>query len=148
YLFGQLNATLFVAIWVFGPLLTADSISGEKRDGTLGLLFLTPLKPIEIVLAKLATHGLRATTLLLAAMPVLMIAVLNGGVSWADGLRVVMLDVGAVLLALTAGLLASSICREWVRAMILAMCLSCASGIVFVLLQGSTRAVQVFLKAG
>jgi len=48
-LFGALNATLFLSIWIFVPLLTADTISREKREGTLGLLFLTPLTPIGIV---------------------------------------------------------------------------------------------------
>ena len=45
-LFGNLNATLFAAIWILVPLLTADCISAERREGTLGLLFLTPLTAV------------------------------------------------------------------------------------------------------
>src|SRR6266487_337978 len=52
HLFSALNATLFLSVWIFVPLLTADTISREKREGTLGLLFLTPLTPIGIVLGK------------------------------------------------------------------------------------------------
>ena len=33
-LFSALNATLFLSIWIFVPLLTADTISREKREGT------------------------------------------------------------------------------------------------------------------
>ena len=51
-LFGGLHCTLFGAIWVLVPMLTADCISRERREGTLGLLFLTPLKGTDIVVAK------------------------------------------------------------------------------------------------
>src|SRR4051794_3543151 len=40
--------------------LTADSLSGERREGTLGLLFLTDLRPWDITLGKLAASGLGA----------------------------------------------------------------------------------------
>src|SRR5580698_5628155 len=36
-----------------GRLMTADCLSREKRDGTLGLLFLTDLKGYDVVLGKL-----------------------------------------------------------------------------------------------
>src|SRR5689334_3524305 len=57
-LFGSLHLTMFWAIWLLVPLLTADCISRERREGTLGLLFLTPLKGPDIVLAKSVAHGL------------------------------------------------------------------------------------------
>jgi ABC-type transport system involved in multi-copper enzyme maturation permease subunit len=107
-LFAVMNLTLLATIWLVGPLLTADCLSRERRDGTLGLLFLTPLKPADIVLAKLAAHGFRAVCVFLGALPVLMLPLLVGGVSWMDALRAALLDLGALILALTAGLLASS----------------------------------------
>jgi ABC-type transport system involved in cytochrome c biogenesis permease component len=70
-LFGALHRTLFGAIWVLVPMLTADCISRERREGTLGLLFLTPLKGTDIVVAKAVAQGLRAITLGLAVLPVL-----------------------------------------------------------------------------
>ena len=48
-LFVYLHATLFCAIWILVPLLTADCISRERREGTLGLLFLTRLRAADIV---------------------------------------------------------------------------------------------------
>ena len=80
-LFGSLHFTLFCAIWVLVPLLTADCISRERREGTLGLLFLTRLNAQDIVAAKTAAQALRALTLWLAVLPVLAIPFLMGGVS-------------------------------------------------------------------
>ncbi len=68
-LFAVLHCTLLGAIWVLVPMLTADCISRERREGTLGLLFLTPLKGTDIVVAKGLAHGLRAVTLGLAVLP-------------------------------------------------------------------------------
>src|SRR5215469_15069878 len=50
-LFVRLNATLFHSIWILAPLLCADCISRERREGTVGLLFLTPLNARDVVLA-------------------------------------------------------------------------------------------------
>src|ERR1700731_2370178 len=43
-----------------GVRKTADCISEEKREGTLGLLFLTDLKGYDIVLGKLAAMSLNS----------------------------------------------------------------------------------------
>src|SRR5947209_16748717 len=85
-LFSSLHFTLFCAIWVLVPLLTADCISRERREGTLGLLFLTGLCGPHIVLAKSLAHGLRALTLWIAVAPVLTIPFLLGGVSWQEAM--------------------------------------------------------------
>jgi len=37
--------------------LTADTLSGESREGTLGLLFLTDLRSWDVTLGKLASAG-------------------------------------------------------------------------------------------
>ena len=132
-LFGNLNAALFVAIWVLVPLLTADCISQEKRDGTLGLLFLTRLTASGIVVGKSLIHALRSTTLLLGMMPVLAVPFILGGVSWKDGVLALLLNSSAVVLALTAGLLASTVARDWVRALSLALLVSFTFAALFML---------------
>lgn len=108
-LFGVMNVVLLATIWFVAPLLTADCLSRERREGTLGLLFLTPLRPRDIVLAKLLAHGLRAVGVFLGALPVLILPLLFGGVSWMDAARALLLDAGALMLALAAGLRASSV---------------------------------------
>ena len=123
-LFGNLNATLFAAIWILVPLLTADCISQEKREGTLGLLFMTQLTASGIVFGKSLIHGLRSLTLLLGMLPILGLPFLLGGVSWKDGLLALMLDLSALILALAAGLLASTLVKDRVRALMLALMIS------------------------
>src|SRR2546421_542147 len=111
-LFGNLNTALFVAIWVLAPLLTADCISRERREGTLGLLFLTPLTSRGIVIGKGLIHTLRATTMVFAALPVLAVPFLFGGVGWREGVMALLFDLGSGCLALAAGLAASSRCAR------------------------------------
>src|SRR5215212_11522364 len=51
-LFAIMHRIVFGGIWVLAPLLACDCLSQEKREGTLGLLFLTNLKARHIVAAK------------------------------------------------------------------------------------------------
>jgi hypothetical protein len=88
--------------------LTADAISGESREGTLGLLFLTDLRSWEVALGKLVSSGLGAVYFGLALVPVLMLPVLAGGVSGPEAARAGISLVAIVILALAAGLAASA----------------------------------------
>ena len=125
-LFGALHATLFGAIWLLVPMLTADCISRERREGTLGLLFLTPLTGTGIVVAKGLVHGMRAITLWLAVLPILTVPFLMGGVSWREATLSVLVNANAMCWALAAGLLASAWSKAWLRALLGAALLSCA----------------------
>ena len=100
-LFGSLHFTLFWAIWILVPLLTADCISRERREGTLGLLFMTQLKANDIVVAKGLAHGLRALTLWLAVLPVVTIPFLMGGVSWPEVVLSAAINFSAICWACT-----------------------------------------------
>lgn len=64
-----------------GLQLTADAISRERREGTLGLLFLSHLSGWDVVLGKLAACAAQAFYGLLATMPVLALSLLAGGVT-------------------------------------------------------------------
>jgi ABC-type transport system involved in multi-copper enzyme maturation permease subunit len=119
-LFGNVNGTLFALVWLIVPLLTADCINREKREGTLGLLFLTPLTAEGIVIGKMFAHALRALTFVLTMLPVLAVPLLVGGIDQKDLFMALLLDLSALLLALTAGLLASSWTRRWMTALLLA----------------------------
>ncbi|MDB6067713.1 MAG: hypothetical protein JWR26_3921 [Pedosphaera sp.] len=119
-LFGYLNCTLFFSIWIIVPLLAADCISRERREGTLGLLFLTPLNARDIVLAKGFVHGLRSFSLWIAVLPIITISILIGGVSWEEAASSVLINFSSICWALAAGLLASSLSKTWLRAQILA----------------------------
>ena len=95
---------------------TADSLSQEKREGTLGLLFLTDLKGYDVVLGKFFASSLTSFYALIAIIPALAIPVLLGGVTGADFWRVVLALINALFFSLTAGIFVSSISREERRA--------------------------------
>jgi ABC-type transport system involved in multi-copper enzyme maturation permease subunit len=108
-----LHWVLFTSIWIVVPLMTADSLSRERREGTLGLLFLTPLKPRDIVMAKGLSSVLRGLTVLLTVAPVMALPILLGGVSWEALAAAAVFDFSALGLALAASLLASAHCVRW-----------------------------------
>jgi ABC-type transport system involved in multi-copper enzyme maturation permease subunit len=78
------NLVVVSAIYgaVGGLVATSDSLSREKRDGTLGLLFLTDLRGYDVVLGKLVAAGVRSLYALLAIVPVLAVAMAMGGVTY------------------------------------------------------------------
>jgi hypothetical protein len=106
-LFDLLHWSLVVACWVLTPLMTADCISRERREGTLGLLFLTPLRPMDVILGKSGVHILRVLTLFVAALPILGMPFVLGGVAWQMALPALADIGGAVLLGIASGLYAS-----------------------------------------
>src|SRR2546427_1220740 len=54
-----------------GVFLTSDCLCSEKRDGTLGLLFLTDLSSWDVILGKLAATSAVAAYAILAIVPTL-----------------------------------------------------------------------------
>jgi len=119
----NVHLMLLGLICAFVPALTADCIASERREGTLGLLFLTPLTAAGIVLGKVQAHVLRVLTLWLAVLPVLTIPFLVGGLSLSDVAGIFIIELCAGMLCLAAGLLASSLTESYTIALILAFLL-------------------------
>jgi hypothetical protein len=80
-LFSRASIVVVLGLWVLCPLLAADSLSGEKREGTLDLLLLTYLTHPGLVTAKAVGSATRAAGLAITAVPVLTTAVMIGGVT-------------------------------------------------------------------
>ncbi|MGZ4971756.1 MAG: ABC transporter permease subunit, partial [Limisphaerales bacterium] len=97
---------------ISGLFLTADCISAEKRDGTIGLLFLTDLKPYDVLFGKLAGSSLNAFFGLLAVFPVLALPILVGGVTGSEFARLLLVFAVAAFFSLSMGLLASVVSHE------------------------------------
>ncbi len=104
-----IHVFLLALIWGCVPALTADCLARERREGTLGLLFLTPLTASGIVLGKILAQTLRALTFWLAVLPVLTIPFLFGGVTWADVASIFTVELCAGMMGLAAGVLATSL---------------------------------------
>ena len=107
-LFIQISYIAFFATISSGVFLTSDSLRSEKREGTLGLLFLTRLRGIDIVLGKLASNGTNALMALVALMPVFALSLLLGGVSGSELARVSATLLSALVLSLSVGLAVSA----------------------------------------
>ena len=121
WIFQTLNQTLTFGILLIGPVITADCIAAEKREGTLGLLFLAPISSRDIVLAKAVANAVRAFTLLLSVVPMMALPVVFGGVPGNVLLFSMLGQVMALCLALAAGILASTLHREFIQAAVWAV---------------------------
>ncbi len=106
--FVFLNMLLLALIVVAVPAMTSDCLAREKREGTLGLLFLTPLTPTGIVIGKCVTHALLAWSLWLSVLPAMFIPFLLGGLIWQNLVAAAAFQFCAVVVSVAAGLLASS----------------------------------------
>jgi hypothetical protein len=113
---GQFTFRLLAAV---GALVVVTSVlrlssvafAREKREDTLGLLFLTPLRPIEIVSGKLLSTALPAFYEFVAVVPLLSVPMLMGGVTAADFALLVLALANWVFLGATLGLYVSA--RSW-----------------------------------
>lgn len=100
-----------------GVFLTADCLSEEKREGTLGLLFLTDLKGYDVVLGKLLARSLGATYGLIAIFPVLGITLTMGGVTVGEFWRMALVCLNTIFFSLTAGIFVSALSEQNTRSM-------------------------------
>jgi hypothetical protein len=104
-----------------GTARTADCISVERREGTLGLLFLTNLNSAEIIAGKLCSTALASVYGLMAIFPMLALPLLMGGITFGWFARVVLALLNGILFALAAGFLASVVSKRQFTAIALAL---------------------------
>ncbi len=95
-----------------GSQSTADAISVEKREGTLGLLFLTPLKSGDVVIGKLVANGLPLVYVAITAFPLLSLVFVAGGVQGKDLITLFAATLGTLYFSTAAGLFVSSLGRD------------------------------------
>jgi ABC-type transport system involved in multi-copper enzyme maturation permease subunit len=116
-LFLGLSGLCLIYCLAAGRLMTADCLSREKREGTLGLLFLTDLKGYDVVLGKLAATSLDGFYGLMAVFPLLAIPLLAGGMTNGELWRTALVLVNTFLFSLAVGLFVSAVCRDEQKAM-------------------------------
>jgi hypothetical protein len=124
--FKVLAAVIFVYTALGGLLATADCLSEEKREGTLGLLFLTDLKGYDVVFGKLASTSVKIICGVMAVAPALAISIVLGAVTRDEVARVMLVAANLLFFFLCAGMFASSVCRQDNRSFGLAALLSAA----------------------
>src|ERR1043165_2532873 len=107
--FQAFSVCLLVYCLFVGAAATADCLSREKREGTLGLLFLTNLNSAEIVAGKLCANALTLFYSLLAIFPMLALPVLIGGIAFGHFWRTVLALANAIFFGIAAGFAASAV---------------------------------------
>ena len=100
-----------------GLFFTSDCLSEEKREGTLGLLFLTDLRGYDVVLGKLLATSLRGFYALLAVFPILATTLLVGGITGEQYWKSVLALVNALFVSLAVGMAISAISRDSQKAL-------------------------------
>src|SRR5216117_2399029 len=114
--FYVLSGLFLLSSLAAGIRYTADCLSEEKREGTLGLLFLTDLKSYDVVLGKLLATSLNSFYSVLAILPPLAIPLLLGGVTPGEFWRMVLLLIATLLFSLSVGMFISATSRDERRA--------------------------------
>jgi len=109
FVFGLMAFGAFVFSLFEGVRNTADCLSAEKREGTLGLLFLTDLRGYDVVLGKLMATSLSSFYALLSILPPLAIPLILGGVTGGEFGRLALVLTNTLFFSLTAGLLVSAL---------------------------------------
>ena len=112
---GILITVTFVSMVIFGigaSVTTSDSISSERREKTLGLLMLTPLRPIAVMTGKLITGISQYLLCLFAVTPFIALPLLSGGVTWDDVMKCCLAIWTMTFLGLTVGFFWTTIFQD------------------------------------
>jgi hypothetical protein len=107
-----------------GFSLTADLFSEERRNGTLGLVVLTGLSPLEIFIYKLLGALLLVAYGLLGGLPFFAIPFVAGGVLPSQFIQAFVFLANALLFCVAIGLLASVMHRDGGQAYLAAIALA------------------------
>jgi hypothetical protein len=118
------RALFYTLIWLSlaaalsgGLFLTSDCLSEEKREGTLGLLFLTDLRGFDVATGKLLVTSLRGFYGLLAVLPIIAVTEMIGGVSAENYWKSSLALINALCVSLAAGMLISTVSRDSQKAL-------------------------------
>jgi len=116
-LFGILSGASVLYCLLSGVRATSDCLSEEKREGTLGLLFLTDLKGYDVVLGKFVARSLNAFYGLLAFLPIMALPVMLGGVTRGEFWRTALALGNTLFISLASGIFVSTLTRNSRRSM-------------------------------
>jgi ABC-type transport system involved in multi-copper enzyme maturation permease subunit len=111
-LFGVLTSCATLSAFLSGLRDTADCLSGEKREGTLGLLFLTDLRGYDVVIGKMAANSINAFYGILAVLPIFGVPLLMGGITLGEFGRMSLVAINALFFSLSLGICMSAFSRS------------------------------------
>jgi len=115
-LFQFIGGAAFFLCLMSGAFVTADALSEEKREGTMGLLFLTVLRGYDVVFSKLVAKTLNPFYALIAVLPLVSLPILFGGVTPGEFVRLSFVLMNTLFFSAAVGLGISSISTQGRRA--------------------------------
>src|ERR1041385_776121 len=130
HIFDSVTYTALCVALLAGFFYTADCISEERREGTLGLLYLTGLRGIDVVFGKLVANSIPAFFAIATVLPVLGIPYLLGGITLGELERAAVILLNAFWLSVAAGLLASSLVKDDRAALMWTAALLCVPNVL------------------
>lgn len=107
----EIGLVLFVV-----PAFTAGSISGEREKQTLEILLTTRLKPIQIVIGKLASSISTILLLVFSSLPILSIVFTVGGIGLKDLVQLLFLTAILAIFIGSMGIFFSTLFKRTIPA--------------------------------
>lgn len=101
--FHMMTVPAFLVCLITG-FLAFHSVGRERADGTLPLLLLTRVTPLDVLLAAFGSIGLTSACALAAFTPIVFLPVLAGGVTGGEIVRTALVLFDTLVVALGAGL--------------------------------------------
>lgn len=111
-LFEILSLCALIYCLLAGVRGTSDALSGEKREGTLGLLFLTDLKGYDVVIGKLVSVSINSVYGIFAIAPALALAFMVGGTSGTQFLLMLTFLLNTLFFSLAVGICVSTFSQQ------------------------------------
>jgi hypothetical protein len=111
-LFDILSLGAFAYCALAGVRGTSDALSQEKREGTLGLLFLTDLKGYDVVFGKLVSVSINSFYGILAVAPPLALAFMVGGTSALQFVMMLAVLFNTLFFSLSVGIFVSTFSEQ------------------------------------
>ncbi len=156
---GMMKGDIFFAILAWacfaycllaGLWATTGTLTREKTDGTLGLLFLTDLRGYDVVLGKMISASLKSFYGVLSVLPVLALPLLMGGVTNDQLWRTIGALLNILVFSLSLGMFFSAFSWHTGRAIFgtFFSLLSVTMLPLFYLWSGGTSSILHFLSPG
>ncbi len=128
--YAVLIAVQFVLLVLIAPAMTSGAIAGERERQTLELLLVTNTRSFRLVLGKAMESFAMLAMLVVAGFPVMCLTLLTGGVTLGGLLAGELFLLASAFAAVSAGILASSLCRSTVVSGVLSYLLILGIGAV------------------
>ena len=118
-IFASLSIFQLILVCFIAPAFTAGQVSLEREKQTLDLLVSTPLRPASIVLGKLGAALAFVVLMIVAALPIVAIVLMYGGVTVADLARQQLVLLSTALVLGAIGLFYSALLKRTQAATVL-----------------------------